>query len=248
MKPLNAEQQRSSLEFFNELNFVLQFCPTHPSEKALMARFARIGVGAGKPFDANALSLEMRKALEDGMADAWATFKDFKESQVDTGKQATADIFGTRAVQNGNYLARMSGAVLGIYGNSKEEAIYPVYFVDSDKQPLDGANRYTLRFAPGQLPPVNAFWSLTLYELPASLLYANALDRYLINSSMLPNLKRDADGGITLYVQNEPPGKDEESNWLPAPEGPFVTVMRLYWPKPEALDGKWTAPPMQRAN
>ena len=87
-----------------------------------------------------------------------------------------------------------------------------------------------------------------MYELPASLLYANALDRYLINSSMLPNLKRDADGGITLYVQNEPPGKDEESNWLPAPEGPFVTVMRLYWPKPEALDGKWTAPPMQRAN
>ena len=88
-----------------------------------------------------------------------------------------------------------------------------------------------MRFPPGQLPPVNAFWSLTMYELPASLLYANPLNRYLINSPMLPSLKRDADGGITLYVQHESPGKDEESNWLPAPKGPFFSVMRLYWPK-----------------
>ena len=113
---------------------------------------------------------------------------------------------------------------------------------------LDGANRYTLRFAPGQLPPVNAFWSLTMYELPASLLYANPLNRYLINSPMLPSLKRDADGGITLYVQNESPGADKEANWLPAPKGPFFAVMRLYWPKPAALNGKWKAPPLQRVN
>ena len=246
VKPLNAEQARTSLEFFNQLNFILQFCPTHPSEKALMARFAKIGVGGGKPFHANALSPEMRKALEDGMADAWATFKNFKETQLDTGKKTSADGFGSRASLNGRYLDRMAGAALGIYGNSKQEAIYPAYFVDSGKQPLNGANRYTLRFAPGQLPPVNAFWSLTMYELPASLLYANALNRYLINSSMLPNLKRAADGGVTLYVQNESPGNDRESNWLPAPRGPFFTVMRLYWPKPEALDGKWKAPLLQR--
>ena len=87
-----------------------------------------------------------------------------------------------------------------------------------------------------------------MYELPASLLYANPLNRYLINSPMLPDLKRDADGGITLYIQHESPGKDQESNWLPAPAGPFFAVMRLYWPKPEALDGKWKAPPLQRAN
>ncbi len=103
-----------------------------------------------------------------------------------------------------------------------------------------------MRFASGQLPPVKAFWSLTLYELPSSLLSANPLNRYLINSPMLPTLKQDADGGLTLYVQHKSPGKDKESNWLPAPKGPFFTALRLYWPKPEALDGTWTQPPLQR--
>jgi hypothetical protein len=248
MKPLNVEQERTSLEFFNELNFILQFCPTNPVENALMARFTNIGVGADKSFDANSLSPEMRKALQDGMADAWAEFKEYKETQLDTGKRSSADAFGTRAALKGNYIDRMSGAALGIYGNSKQEAIYPAYFLDAGKQKLDGVNRYTLRFARGQLPPVNAFWSLTMYELPASLLYANPLNRYLINSSMLPSLKRDADGGITLYVQNASPGADKEANWLPAPTGPFFAVMRLYWPKPAALDGKWKAPPLQRVN
>ena len=247
-KPLTAQEERTSLAFFNELSFILQFCPTNPSEKKLMARFAKIGVGAGKSFDVNSLSAEIRKALEDGIADAWASFKQLKETQLDTGKKSSADAFGTRAYLKGNYLDRMSGAVLGIYGNSKQEAMYPAYFVDDEKKPLTGANRYTLRFAPGQLPPVNAFWSLTLYELPASLLYANSLNRYLINSPMLANLKRDADGGITLYVQNESPGPDKDPNWLPAPKGTFFTVLRLYWPKASALDGQWKAPALQRVN
>jgi hypothetical protein len=248
LKPLPAEQERTSLDFFNELNFILQFCPTNPVEKSLMARFAKINVGAGKKIDAGALSPEMRKALGDGMADAWKTFAEYKETQLDTGKKTSSDGFGTRAFLKGDYMGRMAGAVLGIYGNSKDEAIYPVYFIDADKQKLDGANRYTLRFAPGQLPPVRAFWSLTLYQLPASLLFANPLNRYLINSPMLPDLKRDADGGITLYVQNESPGKEREANWLPAPKGPFFLAMRLYWPKPEALQGKWEAPPLKKAN
>ena len=248
IKPLNVEQERTSLQFFNELNFILQFCPTNPVENTLMARFAKIGVGAGKSFDANSLSPDIQKALRDGMADAWVTFKELKETQLDTGKRSSADAFGTREALNGRYLDRMSGAILGIYGNSKQEAIYPAYFIDAGKQKLDGTNRYTLRFAPGQLPPVNAFWSLTMYELPASLLYANPLNRYLINSPMLPNLKKDADGGITLYVQNASPGTDREANWLPSPTSPFFAVLRLYWPKPPALDGKWKAPPMQRVN
>ncbi len=246
--PLTAEQERSSLQFFNVLNFILRFCPAHPSENALMARFAKIGVGAGKPFDANSLSPEMRKALESGMADGWAAFKVHKETQIDTGKVSSADSFGTRAFLKGDYMARMSGAILGIYGNSKDEAIYPVYFVDDGKKALSGASRYTLRFPPGQLPPVNAFGWLSMYGRPASLLYANPLNRYLINSPMQPDLKRDADGGITLYVQNESPGKDKESNWLPAPKGAFFSAMRLYWPKPEALSGKWTAPQLVRVN
>src|SRR5439155_24575438 len=132
------------------------------------------------------------------------------------------------------------------YGNSKQEGMYPVYAVASDGKKLDGANRYVLHFAPGQLPPVNAFWSLTMYELPASLLVANPINRYLINSPMLPQLQRDADGGLTLLIQNESPGKDKESNWLPAPKGPFMMAMRLYRPKEEAVEGKWTAPPAQQ--
>ena len=100
---------------------------------------------------------------------------------------------------------------------------------------------------PGKLPPVRAFWSLTMYELPASLLTPNPLNRYLINSTMTNDLKRDADGGITLYVQHESPGKDKESNWLPAPKGPFFMLLREYLPEQAALDGTWKAPPAVRA-
>ena len=125
--------------------------------------------------------------------------------------------------------------------------MYPVYMVDQRGQNLDAVqNRYTLRFPPGQLPPVNAFWSLTMYALPSGLLVANPLHRYLVNSPMLPDLKRDADGGLTLYIQHDSPGADKESNWLPAPSGPFLMFLRLFSPKPEALDGKWKQPSLQR--
>ena len=247
IKPLSPEAERTSPEFFNVLNFVLQFCPPNPAETEIMARFAKLGIGPHGTFDAKALSPEMLKAVEDGMADAWATFKEYKETELDTGKRTSADAFGAREFLNGDYLARFTAAVLGIYGNSKDEAIYPVYFTDSAKKPLSGANRYELRFAPGDLPPVNAFWSLTLYELPSSLLSANPLNRYLINSAMLPGLKRDDDGGVTLAIQHENPGADEQANWLPSPTGPFFVAMRLYWPKADALDGRWMAPPLVQA-
>jgi hypothetical protein len=243
IKPLTPETQKTSPDFFNILNFVLTVCPTNPSETALMARFAKIGVGAGKTIDAGKLSPEIKTAIEQGMADAWAEFAEFKKTRFDTGQVAFGDMFGTRQFLKNDYLYRMAAGVMGLYGNSKQEAMYPAYFVDSAKQPLAGVNRYTLRFGPGKLPPVNAFWSVTMYELPQSLLYANSLNRYLINSPMLPQLQRDADGGLTLIIQNESPGKEKESNWLPAPKGPFAMAMRLYWPKEEALDGKWTAPP-----
>jgi hypothetical protein len=242
MKPLDPPAERNSPEFFNVLNFVLGFCPPNPAETEVMARFAKLGIGPAGTFDSKTLTPEMRKAVADGMNDAWATFKEFKETQLDTGNRTSADAFGTRQFMDGRYLDRMSGAVLGIYGNSKAEAIYPAYFVDDAKKPLNGGNNYQLRFGPGQLPPVNAFWSLTLYELPSSLLSANPLNRYLINSPMLPSLNRDPDGGVTLYVQHASPGTGKEANWLPSPSGPFFTVMRLYWPRPEALNGKWKAP------
>lgn len=248
VKPLTAEEQRTSPAFFNILSFVLQFCPTHPSETALMARFAKLGIGGGKKFDVQALAPDIRQAVQDGMADAWKDFAKFKKTEIDSGKRPSSDAFGTREFLKNDYMVRMSGAVLGIYGNSKEEALYPAYFTDANGQSLDATSqRYTLRFAPGALPPANAFWSVTMYELPSSLLSANPLNRYLINSPMLPGLKKDADGGITLYLQHETPGKDKEANWLPAPKGPFWIVMRLYWPKPEALDGRWKAPALELA-
>jgi hypothetical protein len=246
--PLTPETQRTSLQFFNILNFVLTLCPTVPAETALMERFARIGVGAGKTIEVSALAPDMKQALELGVADAWKEYADFKSTQIDTGKVTSGDLVGTRDFLKNNYLYRMTAAVLGIFGNSKAEAMYPLYTVDDAHDKLDASTgRYTLRFAPGQLPPVNAFWSLTMYELPSSLLSANPLNRYLLNSPMLPRFKRDPDGGLTLLIQNESPGKDEEANWLPAPKGPFFMAMRLYWPKDDALEGKWTAPPLRRA-
>ena len=246
IQPLSPADQKTSLEFFNILNFVLQFCPTDPSEKDLMARFAQIGIGGRKKFDAARLSPELKQALADGMADAWKQFEEFWKTSIASGKVTSGDLFGTREFLKNNYLYRFAGAAGGIYGNSKQEAMYPMYLVDAEGKKLDAAgNSYTLHFAPDRLPPVDAFWSLTMYELPSSLLVANPLNRYLINSPMLPSLKRDPDGGLTLIIQHESPGQDRESNWLPAPDGPFMAVLRLYWPKKEALDGRWKAPPLQ---
>ncbi|HWB82532.1 MAG TPA: DUF1254 domain-containing protein [Bryobacteraceae bacterium] len=246
-KALSTEEERKSLDFFKVLNFVLKFCPTHPSETALMERFAKLGVGAGKSFDVGSLPPEIRQAIEDGRSDAWQA-SEAVEKQVATGERTSADLFGSRAYLKDNFLYRMLAAARGIYGNSKEEAIYPAYLIDSEGRKLNGAiSQYTLRFAPGQLPPVNAFWSLTMYDA-AKMLVPNSLNRYLINSPMVPDLKRDGDGGLTLYVQKESPGKDKESNWLPAPDGPFFMALRLYWPKPEASNGHWHKPPLYRVD
>ena len=246
VEPLTPETQKTSLRFFTILSYVLGFCPTDPSEVDLRARFAEAGFDGGTLFDPDSLAPEAKAAMEQGMADAWAEFAAFKEEQMDTKKVTVGDIFGTREYLDNNYLYRMTAGVLGLYGNSKHEAMYPFYGVDSDGQPLTGVSRYALRFPPGQLPPVHAFWSLTMYELPESLLVANSLNRYLINSPMLPHLKHDPDGGLTLHLQHETPGPDEEANWLPAPAGPFMTALRLYWPKEEATNGTWKEPPLQR--
>lgn len=244
-KPLTPATQRTSIEFFSLLNFYLQFCPTHQSEKKLMERFAKIGVGAGQAFDASKLAPETKAAIEGGIVDAWADFAGLMV-KVNKREVSSGDVFGTREYLKNNYLYRMGAAALGIYGNTKEEAIYPPYYVDGDGKKLDGANRYTLRFAKGQLPPVNSFWSLTMYDQPASLLVHNPINRYLLNSTMLSDFKIDDDGGLTLYIQNESPGKDRESNWLPAPKGAFAVMMRLYWPKTTALTGEWIPPVLQK--
>jgi hypothetical protein len=244
MKPITHDEEKTSLEVFNILNFLLQFCPTDPTETELMARFAKVGIGAGETFDPTKLSLEMKTAFEAGIADAWKEFAGGVEL-LDTGKVTSGDLFGTRESMKSNYLYRWL-ATIGIWGNSKQEAMYPIYRIDADGDKLSGASKYTLTFAKGEMPPVKAFWSLTMYELPGSWLVANPINRYLINSPMLPDMKKSADGGLTLYIQNESPGKELESNWLPAPTGPFAMYMRLYWPAEAALDGSWKAPELEK--
>lgn len=242
LPPLNREQQRTSPQFFDLLGFTLRFAPVVPAEQEMRTRFASVGIGPDASFDPDALDPAVRAAFEGGMADAWAEFDGLKK-RLDAGEVNSADFFGTPADLKGNFLYRMAGAVLGIYGNTAAEAIYPSFMNDSAGAPMTGADRYTVTFAPEQLPPVNAFWSLTMYEMPQSLLVANPIDRYLVNSEMLPELARDPDGGLTIYVQHDAPTEAKQlPNWLPAPEGPFGLVMRLYWPKPDALDGSWKAP------
>lgn len=245
-KPLSKNEEKNSLAFFDELNFLLQFCPTDPTETDLMARFAKMNIGQGNKFDTATLTPEIRKAIAEGNGDAWTEFLEFEKTQINTGKVTSGDLFGTREYLKNNYIYRMAAAILGIFGNSKEEAMYPLYRTDAQDQPLDASkNSYSLHFKAGEFPPVNAFWSVTMYDLPASLLVANPINRYLINSPMIPNLKLDKDGGLTIYIQSKSPGKDKESNWLPAPNGLFFIAMRLYYPKETALNGSWKQPPLE---
>jgi hypothetical protein len=162
-------------------------------------------------------------------------------------------MLGDASFFNGDWLLRAVGAQAGIYGNSAVEATYPITRTDADGQPLDGSkNNYTLTFAAGETPPVNAFWSVTMYDGKTQLLIQNPINRYLINSPMVPTLTKGADGSVTLYIQNKSPGADKEANWLPAPNGPIYLVMRLYWPKdtpPSILpvgQGTWRPPGIRR--
>lgn len=241
--PISPAQMRTSLEFYEQLAFLMQFAPTHPTEKWLRERFASIGLKPGEPFDTEGLNPALRRALQEGMHDG--------QNDIDKNRAAldgkTDTLFGDRATLKNDYLSRATGTQVGIGANSRVEALYPVLEKDSKGQTLDGRNNYTLRFAPRSLPPVNAFWSMTMYRLPEQLLAPNPIKRYLINSPMLPSLKKDPDGGLTLYIQAGSPGKAKEANWLPAPPGPFMVTMRYYWPKPALLDGKWVSPVIQRA-
>lgn len=232
-------------QLFRYLNFMLAFAAPQDSEKDLMARFAKIGIAPGAPFKVKQLTAEQRKALEEGIADGRAEFAALKKDKIDTRQVSSGELFGSRDRLKNNYLYRYAGANLGIFGNSTDEAIYMSYFVDSEGKPANGARHsYTVHFAKDQLPPADAFWSLTMYDAKTKLLAPNLKKRYLINSRMLPNLKLDADGGLTLALQHHEPPKAEQSNWLPAPPGPFYAVLRIYLPKPEAVNGQWKLPPL----
>ncbi|MCK4786831.1 MAG: DUF1254 domain-containing protein, partial [Desulfobacteraceae bacterium] len=147
------------------------------------------------------------------------------------------------------FLPRAVAAHMGLYGNSSSEATYPMYLTDAEGNPLNAStNEYTLTFKAGDFPPVKAFWSLTMYDGITQLLIENPLERYLLNSPMMDDFVMNNDGSLTFYIQKDSPGEDLEANWLPAPDGPFYCVMRLYGPEETALNGAWTNPPMLSKN
>lgn len=230
--PYDAEKAHSH-DFIRYLNFLLQFTqPTNPDEAGLMARFAKIGIGPGQPFDAAALSPARLAAIDAGVADAKAAMAEKAKATLSSN-----GLFGSRAFLKNDYLTRAIGAEKGLYGNSIEEAWYGGYVGDGNALSM-------IHFSKDALPPAKFFWSVTLYALPDRFLYANDLKRYSIGDRT-PGLKYDADGGLTLYIGHASPGKEKESNWLPAPAGPYSAVGRVYGPSRTAIEGKWNLPPLQ---
>ncbi|MFL5021548.1 MAG: DUF1254 domain-containing protein, partial [Microvirga sp.] len=242
--------------FFQYLDAALQYVPETPRDKAIRAKLAKIGIGPGKTFAFNDLSLEHKAAIlvamkqGDDKVDKWLA-----SGNKDINGWNVGSFFGDEAFYNGDWVMRAGAAKGGLLGNDAVEAMYPYTRTDATGEPLDGSkHRYTITFPPGQLPPVNAFWSVTMYDGRSQFLVKNPIDRYLINSPMMSAMTKDADGSLTLYIQKDSPGADKEANWLPAPDDTIYLVMRLYWPKPAppsilpAGEGTWRPPGVKRVS
>jgi hypothetical protein len=241
--------------FYEYLDAALQFVPVTSENKDIRAKLTSIGIGPGKSFEFKDLSLEHKAAVLLAMKEGSDKVDEYLSKGVKgINGWRIGTYFGDSAFYNGDWLKRAAAAKGGIYGNDSIEAMYPMARNDATGKTLDGSkHNYTLTFAAGQLPPVNAFWSVTMYDGKSQLLIENPINRYLINSPMLPGMKKNEDGSLTLYIQKDSPGKDKEANWLPAPNGPIYLVMRLYWPKTEAPSilpagsGSWNPPGIVQA-
>lgn len=245
--------------FFSYFTFILSLLGSPlESEQPLWERFAQIGLTPQTNFDLTAQPPEIQAALQAGAKAGFTAIETFIK-QIFGDPLVSAKIFGTREFlqqsaqthyeQDTPYLLRAAAAHQGLYGNSGAEAIYPIYLVDADGQPLDAStHHYTLTFAKGTLPPVKAFWSLTMYDSKTQLFIDNPLNRYLLNSSMMDQFQWEADDALVLHIATACPDAAYESNWLPAPDGPFYMVMRLYGPEPAALSGAWKPPQLQRVD
>ncbi|MBE2262973.1 MAG: DUF1254 domain-containing protein [Burkholderiaceae bacterium] len=236
--------------FYAYLDAALQFVPVSEEDRAVRARLASIGIGPGKTFDFKDLSLEHKAAVLLAMKEGDDKVdKYLNDGMKDINGWKVGSLFGDRAFYKGDWLKRAAAAKGGIYGNDGVEAMYPMTRVDGAGATLDGSkHNYTLTFGKDQLPPVHAFWSVTMYDGKTQLLIENPINRYLINSPMLPGMKKNADGSLTIHIQKDSPGKDKEANWLPAPNDSIYLVMRLYWPKTQAPsilppgEGSWNPP------
>ncbi|WP_026158817.1 DUF1254 domain-containing protein [Rhizobium leguminosarum] len=242
--------------FFEYLDVALQFVPETSRDKEIRAKLARIGIGPGKTFEFKDLPLEHKAEMligmkqGDGKVDKWLTSGNKNINGWNVGA-----FFGDEAFYDGDWLMRAGAAKAGLYANDAVEAMYPYTRTDSTGEPLDGSkHKYVLTFPPGQSPPVYSFWSVTMYDGKSQFLVKNPINRYLINSPMLPGMKKNEDGSLTLYIQKDSPGADKETNWLPAPDGTIYLVMRLYWPKTEAPSilpagkGTWQPPGVRRVS
>jgi len=228
------EAEYSGVKFINFLNALLQYTSEDSSEKELRARFTKIGIVPGTPYDVSKFSPETVKAIEKGIAEG--------KKEIESGSQQVKDardLFGTRAMLKNNYLNRAIGTATGLYGNTKEEAIYIGTTFDKDNQPLSGNKNYILKFTKDQLPEAKYFWSITMYSLPKRFLVPNPIERYSIGNTT-KGLKYEPNGDLIIYMQSTSPGKDKESNWLPTPKNQnFNFFTRLYGPKPDVINYVW---------
>jgi hypothetical protein len=228
--------------FFSRLNALLKGNPPHAADAPFMERIERIGIIPGAAFGLGELPAEVRKAIDEGVASAKRSIQENKDKgdAPINGWQVNMDMgrYGTR------YAYRAVTTFYAVGGNLAEDAIYPIAMVDGEGRTLNGANRYELRFPKGALPPAEAFWSLTLYDAD-SFLVPNPINRYSLGDRN--DLKVEADGSLTIFIQSEAPGQGKEPNWLPAPENQdFKIAMRLYSPGKEATTGTWKPPAIKR--
>jgi len=231
--------------YFNLMAQLMKDNPPTAEDAPIVAKMAKIGIVPGQPFDITKLSPDAQNALKTvPKAAAGRIMGYFK----DEGKQENGWTFFTKTgIYGTDYLDRAFVTAIGLGANRPQDAVYPTSEVDADGKPYSGANKYVMHFDKGELPPVNGFWSLTMYN--AQYFFVdNPLNRYTLSARN--KLKHNADGSVDLYLQRENPGKDKESNWLPAPADKFVQMLRMYWPKdkpPSLLDGTWTIPGVKQA-
>ncbi len=238
--------------FWSYLGAALQYIPEADEDKDIRAKLAQIGIGPGKTFDMKSLSPEHQQAMVEAMKAGDEKIDTYLASgMTDVNGWQLGSLPGDRAHYNGDWVMRAATAKAGIYGNDAAEAVYPLGRADANGQTIDTSkHNYTLTFAKGEMPPVNAFWSVTMYYGKSQLMVENPINRYLVNTAMVPDMKKNADGSVTIYIQKDSPGKAKEANWLPAPDDTAYMVMRLYWPKPatEAVSvlpvgkGTWKPP------
>jgi hypothetical protein len=236
--------------FYEYLSAALQFVPQSAEDKDIRAKLASIGIGPGKTFEFKDLSVEHKAAVLLGLKEGDDKVDKYLASGMkNINGWIVGSLFGDRDFYKGDWLKRAAAAKGGLYGNDAVEAMYPYTRTNEAGETLDASkHNYTITFPAGQLPPVNAFWSVTMYDGKSQLLIKNPINRYLLNSPMLRAMKKNADGGLTLYVQKDSPGRAKEANWLRAPNDTVYLVLRLYWPKdapPSILppgEGTWKPP------